>query len=672
MPGLPFKLSEKFVQTFKDKKPPFGFGILGELTYLRTYSRLRHVPGCKQVKDCGCPNEQWWETCQRVVEGTYNLQQQHIESLSLGWNPHHAQRSAQEMYDRIFSMKFLPPGRGLWAMGSPITEERKLFASLNNCSFISTANLKEDMAKPFMFLMDMAMLGVGVGFDTKGAGQLVIKGPNPKRGVETYQIPDSREGWVESVKLLLESYFLGTATMEFDYSLIRAAGEPIKCFGGISPGPKPLIDLHKALRADLNEEIGDPISITTIVDIMNLIGVAVVAGGIRRTSEIAFGDFRSSEFIDLKNYKVNPHREIYGWTSNNSIFANIGMDYDAIGNRIQNNGEPGVAWLENMRGYSRMNNGPDNKDIRVAGGNPCLEQSLESWELCCLVETFPHNHKDMEDFIRTLKFAYLYAKTVTLGKTHWPETNRVMLRNRRIGCSVSGIAQFVEKRGLEELRKWLTAGYDAIQKYDEIYSDWMAIPRSRKTTSVKPSGTVSLLVGATPGHHFPESRFYIRRIRISKMSQLVPKLEKAGYKVEPCYGLEDSTVVVEVPVDMGPGIRAVSEVSMWEQLAMAAFMQKYWADNQVSATIRFDPKTEGPQIQFALDYYQYQLKGVSFLPNKTEKMYPQMPYEAITEERYKELTTDLKKVSFGVVKGEAADSERFCSTEVCELSIGGK
>lgn len=123
-----FKLSEKFLDKFKRKKAPFGFNGLGELVYMRTYSRLK-VDG---------KNERWWETVQRVVEGTYSMQKNHIESHQLGWNAWQAQKSAQEMYERIFSMKFLPPGRGLWAMGTAITEEKNLYAALNNCAFVST------------------------------------------------------------------------------------------------------------------------------------------------------------------------------------------------------------------------------------------------------------------------------------------------------------------------------------------------------------------------------------------------------------------------------------------------------------------------------------------------------------------------------------------------------
>ena len=655
-----FKLSSKFIEKYRRKRAPFGFNGLGELVYMRTYSRL---------KEDG-KNEMWWETVRRVVEGTYNMQKKWIEHHQLGWNAWQAQKSAQEMYDRIFNMKFLPPGRGLWAMGTALTEEKGLYAALNNCAFVSTENLREDLSKPFCFLMDASMVGVGVEFDTKGAEQFEIKGPNGDRNIETYVIPDTREGWVESVRRLLDSYFLGTAPMQFDYSKVRPAGAPIKGFGGVASGPDPLKEVHNSLSEVLNENIGEPISITTIVDIMNLIGKCVVAGNVRRTAEIVFGDPTSDEYIDLKNYKKNPHREMYGWTSNNSVFAELGMDYREVSKRITDNGEPGFAWLDNMQEYSRMRNGKDNKDHRVAGGNPCLEQSLESYELCCLVETFPSNHDSLEDYLTTLKYAYLYAKTVTLGKTHWSETNRVMLRNRRIGCSVSGIAQFISiPGGIHKLRTWLEAGYNAIEKYDKEYSDWLAVPRSIKTTSVKPSGTVSLLAGSTPGLHYPESRFYIRRIRLSINSPLLKPLEKAGYKIEPAFGSEDSTVVIEVPVDVGEGIRTVSEVPMWEQLSLAAFMQKYWADNQVSCTVTFNPETEGPQIPYALNYFQYQLKGISFLPKMELGAYKQMPYEEITEEEYETMVKQLSFLSFRQVKGNEAEVEKFCNNDTCEIDF---
>ncbi len=654
-----FTLSDNFIEQYRRKKAPFGFNGLGELVYMRTYSRL---------KEDG-KNEMWWETVKRVVEGTYNMQKNHIERYDLGWNAWQAQRSAQEMYERIFNMKFLPPGRGLWSMGTSLTEEKGLYAALNNCAFVSTQNLKDDLSKPFTFLMDASMVGVGVGFDTKGAESFVIRGPKTDRDSELYIIPDTREGWVESMARLLDTYFLGIAPVEFDYTEIRAAGAPIKGFGGVSSGYKPLEEVHTYVREVLDKNVGSPITITTIVDIMNLIGKCVVAGNVRRTAEIVFGDSTSEEYINLKNYKKNPDREQYGWTSNNSIFAELGMDYTNVCKRIVDNGEPGFAWLENMRNYSRMKNGTDKKDHRVAGGNPCLEQSLESYELCCLVETFPNSHESLDDYKKTLKYAYLYAKTVTLGKTHWPDTNRVMLRNRRIGCSVSGVAQFITNHGMEDLRKWLEKGYKTIQEWDKMYSDWLAVPRSIKTTSVKPSGTVSLLVGATPGMHYPESRFYIRRMRLSKHSELLKPLEKANYHMEPAFGSEDTTIVVEIPVDVGEGIRTAAELSIWEQFSLAAFLQRHWADNQVSCTATFNPETEADELSHVLNYFQYKLKGISLLPRKNGGAYKQMPYEAIDEKQYWFEVDRLKKLSFTGVSGEEAEIDKFCNNDVCEIPM---
>ncbi|KAN0022468.1 hypothetical protein ACTFIU_004659 [Dictyostelium citrinum] len=665
-----FKLKKEFIQKYSKKKAPFGFGVLGEIVYRRSYSR---------VKDDNT-NEQWFETVERVVNGTYNIQRKWIERHGLEWSQSKAQKSAQEMYSLIFEMKFLPPGRGLYACGSSITESKGLFAALNNCGFVSTLDMKKNPSKPFLFLMDASMLGVGIGFDTKGENSIIIKGQlqsnkqsnnYDNNNSNIFIIPDTREGWVESVQLLLDSYFLKRIDPEFDYSAIRKKGEPIKGFGGVCCGYEPLKELHDEIRSLLNKCIGKPISSTNIVDLMNLIGKCVVSGNVRQSAEISFGDPNSQEYIDLKNYEINPHRASFGWCSNNSVFAELGMDYSKVCQSILRNGEPGFAWLDNMRNYSRMvSTELDYKDRRAMGGNPCLEQTLESYELCCLVETFPNNHQSLEEYLKTLKYAFLYAKTVTLGATQWPETNKVLLRNRRIGCSMSGIAQFIHFNGLNQLKDWCINGFKLLNELDEKYSEWLAIPKSIKKTSIKPSGTVSLLAGATPGMHYPISEFYIRRIRIQKESNLIPPLIEAGYHVEPAE--ENSTnVVVEIPIHSGKGIRSANSITMWEQLSLASFLQKYWADNQVSCTVSFDPIKEGPQLKHALDYFQYQLKGVSFLPNPVNSStpYKQMPYEEIDESRYNQIISNLKPVDFQKLINSPLEPtpDKFCDSSSCTI-----
>lgn len=651
---MDFQLSANFLERYRRKRPPFGFGLLSEFVFLRTYSRPK----------ADGKHEAWWETCARAVNGCYSMQKAWIEQHGLGWNAMKAQLSAQEMYDRMWNMKFLPPGRGLWSMGSEIITKKGLNAALMNCSFVSTANLKEDPTEPFRFLMDMSALGVGVGFDCLGEGTVLIKGYSKAAPIE-HKVEDSREGWVESLRLLLESFFYNTALPKFDYSLIRPAGAPIKGFGGTAAGPDPLRRMHEEITKVLVGNTGSPITARTIVDIMNIIGKCIVSGNVRRSAEIALGQ-PNEEFLNLKNYKENPERKEWGWSSNNSIVADLGMDYSNVVPRIVENGEPGLVFLENLRGYSRMNNGKDNKDARVMGVNPCGEQALESYELCNLVEVFLNKHDDMEDYLRTIKFAYLWAKTVTLSKTHWEKTNRIMLRNRRIGCSLGGVQQFVAKNGIEALRTWCESGYKTIERYDAEYSDWLAIPRSIKMTSIKPSGTISLLVGATPGIHWPESQYCIRRVRLAANSPLVAPLKKAGYPVEPDITDKKNTVVVSFPVDFGAGLRSANSVSLWEQLEFIAFMQSHWADNSVSCTVSFDPKTEGQHISHALNYYQYRLKAVSFLP-RSNSAYEQMPVEPISKEVFQKLCSKLETTSLMQLDVGESDPERFCDGQSCSI-----
>jgi len=650
-------LSESFIAQYINKPTPFVNWGLGEFVYTRTYSR---------IKDNG-QNEKWYETIERVINGTFSLKKRWFLENSIYWNNEREMKYAEKMYDLMFQVKFLPGGRGLWSMGTKITETKHLYAALNNCAFVSTSDIETTLSEAFTFLMDACMLGVGVGFDTCGAGKIMIHAPIVDRTI-THRVNDSREGWVHSLKLLLESYFLkNKETIEFDYSDIRPAGTILGHFGGVSSGPEPLIHSLNTIRTVLIRNVGTPITSRTIVDTMNLIGLCVVSGNVRRSATIALGEAEDNEFLELKNYEINPERAQYGWLSNNSVLAKTGMDYSAIAENICHNGEPGLIWLDNMQKYSRMNHRIDNKDKRAQGTNPCSEQTLENRELCCLSESFINRHNSLEEYLHTLKFAFMYAKTVTLGMTHWDKTNEVIKKNRRIGCSITGITNFMTAHGINTLREWCLHGYDFIKMYDRKISNAFKVPESIKVTSVKPSGTLSLLVPNTcSGVHFPENRYYIRRVRVSKHADVWKNMEAKGYFIEPSV-TEPNTLIINFPVDLGP-IRSVKDVSMWEQLELASLMQECWADNQVSCTVTFDPKTEGKQIGNALNYFQYKLKGISFLP-LCSGQYPQMPFEAITAEQCKQMMDDIKIRTKTTENLQVSEQDHvtdvFCSGDYC-------
>lgn len=649
-----FKLSESFIDQFRGRQPKWG--PLGYVTFKRTYARVARGDNGR--------TEEYWETCRRVVEGCYTIQLNHCRNLKLPWNPQKAQRSAQEMYRLMWDFKFLPPGRGLWMMGTDYIYERGS-AALNNCAFVSTEEIDFSFSEPFCFLMDMSMLGVGVAFDTKGAGKVLVQ--EPKRGEYTYVVEDSKEGWVDLARCVLDSYVGKTKRpAHIDYSKIRPVGSPIRTFGGVAPGPGPLIECIQNIDKVLKSRVGERISSTDITDLMNVIGKCVVSGGVRRTAELALGDPDDEQYLKLKDPELNREKLMaWRWASNNSIEATAGMAYDRLGSQTAKNGEPGYFWLENARAYGRMKDGATWKDSKVAGTNPCAEQSLESYEICNLVETFPSLHDSFEEYKRTLKFAYLYAKTVTLVPTHNERTNAIMLRNRRIGLSQSGIVESFEKHGRRSHFEWCDKGYQYVSDLDRIYAQWLCIPESIKKTTVKPSGTVSLLPGVTPGIHYPHAEYYLRAIRIDRTSPLVHPLRKAGYHVEDsAYG--DNTLVVYFPVRAPHFERAKQDVSIWEQVENAAQMQYYWADNQVSVTVTFKSE-EARDIPRILELYETRLKSLSFLPLQ-DHQYAQAPYQEINADMYRHAVSRLHPIEFYDLSTTEAQ-DLFCDGDKCEVII---
>lgn len=673
--GFSFRLPVGFVEEYKKRTPEFGFpdaggNTLGEITFVRTYSRLKEDGG----------KETWAEVCARVINGMYSLQKDHAVANRLPWSEEQAMASAKEAFERMFTFKWLPPGRGLWMMGTPYVMNQRNSAALNNCSFVSTYDFDVSPSEPFTFLMEASMLGIGVGFDTRMTERNAkVFAPLPQQQFP-FVVPDSREGWVESVRKLLDSYLLPQqARWEFDYSLIRPAGTPIKGFGGTASGPDPLIRLHKVLTDVLDRKVGRTVDTELVVDIANLIGVCVVAGNVRRSALIALGRPEDESFVHLKDPSWFPERNSYdketpgwGWMSNNSVTAEVGMDYSSLVPSIALNGEPGLIWLDIARNHGRLADPADGRDYRLAGFNPCAEQGLESYELCTLVECFLNRHQDLDDFRRTLKFAYLYAKTVTLVPTHWARTNSIMQRNRRIGTSISGIAEFADNHGLPELRRWMDEGYSTVQRWDRVYSEWLCVRESIKTTTVKPSGSVSILAGSTPGVHWaPGGKTFLRAIRFGADDPMVERFVDAGYLVEDDV-VSANTKVVYFPVATAQK-RSEKEVTIWEKVNLAALAQRHWSDNAVSVTVSFDQEAEAKHLGTVLHMYEGQLKTVSFLPS-SNMTYPQMPYTSVTREEYDAYVGRLSKVDFSpIYLGQTgnldAAGERYCTTDACELKV---
>jgi ribonucleoside-triphosphate reductase len=668
MPDLSFKLLPDFIAKYKDIEAPFGFrdaggNSLGEVTFSRTYSRL---------KDNG-NKETWQEAVERVVDATYTIQKNYVKAHKLEWNDQKAQSSAKEFFDRLFNLKFTAPGRGLQQMGSPQVMSGNS-ASLQNCAVISTGDIeRHDPGKVFEWAMLALMYGVGVGADMIGADKN-IQIRDRKGDPELYIIPDSREGWADSLRVLLNSYLRKNTPIEFDYSLIRPKGAPLVSFGGHASGPEPLIRLHKTIEKIFDSRSGQTLDSETITDVFNLVGSCVIAGSTRRSAEIMMGEYDDEGFLDLKNPDVFPERNSYdpdepgwAWASNNSVNVPVGADYSKYLDRISTNGEPGLIWMDVAKTRGRMMDEPDDKDRRIAGFNPCSEQPLESQEMCTLVTVHLQNAESKEDFLRTLKFAFLYAKTVTLMPTPWTKTNSVMQRNRRIGLSLTGITDVVDHRGLPEILEWMEAGYDEVRRLDHIYSEWLCVRESNRVTTIKPEGSVSLLSGASPGIHWgPGGRFYLRAIRFGSSDPMLSLFKAAGYTVEDdLVGADTSVVYFPMKTD---SVRSEKEVSVFEKIGLAAKAQHHWSDNGVSVTVSFDPEKEKSLLVPALRLHEGSLKAVSFLP-MSNTSYPQQPYTSISEEEYESYVGKIQKIDFNAIYQGVENldvvAERFCSNDNC-------
>jgi len=654
-------LSKEFLAKYDNSVP--NFGPVGEIVFMRTYAR---------------EGENWQRAVARVVNGIYGYQKEHL-ATGVPFNHAKAVLSAEKMYDHMYHMRFLPPGRGLRNCG---TRLKAGGASLNNCGFVSTSGLLpistwRELADPFAWAMDMLMLGVGVGFDLPSKPFTCDASCYGPHTIDEYVVSDSREGHVNSLRELFRQFSHNATSPSMDYSLIRPEGAPISS-GGKAPGARPLKEMHEAIfKLLLNSSITGSrpgqrelvVSGALVNDVFALVGRCVVSGGVRRSAEITL--ISNPTDYDLKCKDKYPEENAnYRWASNHSITLDEGfdsdIDYSAITEATNSVDELGIFWRNNAQSFSRMGRGrPDNLDAKAIGTNPCAEQTLEHKELCCLVEVFPTRCTSEYEFQSVLKYAYLYAKTVSLVPVHDKTTNTIVARNRRIGCSLTGIQQAIAANGAGKFYSMIERGYKYLKQLDARYSTWMQIPTSIKITSVKPSGTVSKLPGVTSGMHFPPARHYWQVIRFASNSEYLPMLREAGYRLIDLDPAEPNTTAVYFGVTDNSGVRAEHEVSAWEQMEHAAKLQHYWADNQVSVTVSYK-EHERDQIPHMLAMYADRLKSVSFFPSSSgTHTFQHAPWQPEKKEIIQEYIANLKHLDYAVDKHEVEDE--FCSGGSCTI-----
>jgi ribonucleoside-triphosphate reductase (thioredoxin) len=602
---------------------------VGYLTFKRTYAWPVEGENRK---------EEFEETVERVINACN-------EQLGCNFDEEEQER----LREYFLTLKGSVAGRFLWQLGSKTVDKIGL-ASLQNCAFTKV----DQPIRPFTWTMDMLALGSGVGYniqrkyvDNLPPVKEWFKAPTRvDHGGADFIIPDSREGWVKFLGKTLKAAFLSETpekgTFTYSTQVIRGKGTPIKGFGGVASGPEDLCIGIQQISDVLRRRRGRKIRPIDALDVMNIIGSIIVAGNVRRSAQIAIGDPDDVEFLLAKRWdmgNIPPWRDM----SNNSVVCNdLSELHEFFWGGYEGRGEPyGLINLELAKKIGRLGD-TQYPDPEVEGFNPCAEQSLASFETCCLSEVFLPNVTAFTEFLDILELLYRINKHSLLLESHHPETTAIVHKNMRMGIGLTGVLQ-----ASEEQLSWLEEGYQYLRDFDDKYSREIGVTQSVKLTTVKPSGTLSLLPGVTPGAHPGYAQYMLRRIRMSSSHELVQLCRDNGYPVEYALRIDGSedynTVVVTFPFRYPEGTKLAKDCTAVQQLEVIRMLQGKWSDNSVSCTIYYKIE-ELPEIKAYLkDKYKNTFKTLSFVLHK-DHGFAQTPYEEITKEEYDALVAKVKPI----------------------------
>jgi len=627
------------------------FSTVGYITYKRTYARRL------DEADITSKTEEFPQTVERVIKAT---------NTQLGCNFTETEQERLRKY--LTELKGTVAGRFLWQLGTDTVGKLGL-ASLQNCAF----TVIDEPVRPFTWAMDLLMLGSGVGYNIqrKNVDKLPEVNPNfiaPTR-LDTadadFIVPDSREGWVSLLGKTLKAAFLSVKEPTFTYStvLVRGRGAVIKGFGGTASGPEDLCEGIAKVSTILEKRAGKKLRPIDCLDIMNIIGAIVVAGNVRRSAQIAIGDADDVEYLLAKRWDMG---NIPSWRamSNNSVVCNDIKDlHEYFWDGYEGKGEPyGLINLRLSRKIGRLGD-TNYPDPDVQGYNPCAEQSLAPYETCCLAEVYLSNIESKKEFIDVCKLLYRINKHSLSLPCHLQETADVVHKNMRMGIGVTGVLQASDVQ-----RSWLNDAYTELRAFDKEYSAKHGFPESIKLTTVKPSGTLSLLPGVTSGCHPAYSHYMIRRIRIAADHSLVQVCREHGYPVEfqrNFDGTDDhSTMVVSFPFAYPEGTKIAAEMTAIDQLEVVKWLQENWSDNSVSCTVYYR-KEELPEIKkYLAKNYKNNHKSLSFLLHN-EHGFQQAPLEEITKEAYDALVASTRLIT--KVEDASFEGDLECSSGHCPI-----
>jgi ribonucleoside-diphosphate reductase alpha chain len=609
--------------------------ILSEITTYMKYAK--YVPELKR-------RETWTELVTRNKE----MHQAKFPQLK---------NEIEEAYKLVYDKKVLPSMRSLQFAGKPI--------ELNNARIFNCSFLPLDDWRSFSEIMFLLLSGCGVGYSvqTHHIEQLPeIKVPTKHK---RYLVGDSIEGWADAVRMLCKAYFTGAPLPLFDFRDIRPKGAQLITVGGKAPGPEPLkeclFNLQKVFERKQN---GDKISSVEAHDMACHIADAVLSGGIRRAALISLFNLDDEDMLTCKFgnwWEENPQR---GRANNSAVVMRHKIDEEEFFKlwkkiELSGSGEPGIYFS-------------NDKDW---GTNPCCEIALRSYQFCNLCEVNVSNVESQEDlnervrvgaFIGTLQAAYTdfhYLRDI------WCKTTE---KDALLGVGMTGIGSGAI------LAYDLKKAADLAKEENARVADMIGINKAARVTTVKPSGTSSLVLGTSSGIHAWHNDYYIRRIRVGKNEAIYHYLAiNHPELVEDDFFKPTIQAVISVPQKAPAGsiLRTENVIDMLERTKRFNVQwvkkghRKGANTNNVSATVSIQ-ENEWEQVGQWMWENRNTFNGLSVLPYFGGS-YTQAPFEDITEEQFNEMSQHLHNIDLSKIVEFTDDTalmdQAACAGGACEI-----
>ena len=564
----------------------------------------------------------------------------------------------EDVYKLVYDKKVLPSMRSLQFAGKPI--------DINNSRIFNCSFLPIDHWRSFSEVMFLLLSGCGVGYSVQNHHIDKLPEVRIPRKTRRFLVGDSIEGWADAVKVLMKSYFgITTARPIFDFRDIRPKGAELITVGGKAPGPEPLKECLFQIQKVLDrKEDGEQLRAIEAHDIICHIADAVLSGGIRRAALISLFDLHDNEMLMCKHnswWELNPQR---GRANNSAVVIRSKVrkkDFFTLWEKIvaSNSGEPGIYFS-------------NDKDW---GTNPCCEIALRPFQFCNLTEVNVSNVESQEDlntrvraaaFLGTLQASYTdfhYLRDV------WKRTTE---KDALIGVGMTGIASgAVLKLDLEEAAK-------EAKKTTEEIAKIIGINKAARVTTVKPSGTSSLVLGTSSGIHAWHNDFYIRRMRLGKNESLYKHLAKYHPElVEDDFFKPDIQAIISVPQKSPEGAIYRTESAL-DLLERTKRLNLEWVKtghragsntNNVSTTVSVKPD-EWDDVGEWMWKNKNTFNGLAVLPYDNGT-YTQAPFEDITEEKFEEMESHLNKINLKQIT-EVTDEtdlkdQAACAGGACEI-----